>query len=117
MAALNREEALRLIKTGATTRVAEPSSAPRFAPGNRVVTKNLNPARHTRLPRYVRCKAGIIVKAHGAYALPDSNAIGTGRNEQMCYSVRFDAEELWGPQGRKGDCLFIEMFEDYLDPA
>ena len=117
MPALSREEALRLVATGATTRIDDPASAPRFGVGDRVITRNLNPTTHTRLPRYARRKTGTIAKVHGVYALPDSNAIGAGRNEQGCYSVRFDAQELWGTQGRVADCLFIDMWDDYLDPA
>ena len=117
MPALSREDALRLVGTGATTRVDDPASRPLFSVGDRVVTRNLNPPTHTRLPRYVRCKTGTVHKVHGVFALPDSNAAGTGRNEQGCYSVRFDSEELWGPQGHAGDCLFIDMWDDYLNPA
>jgi len=117
MPALSREEALGLIGTGATTRVDDPASRPRFSVGDRVVAGNPNPFTHTRLPRYARCKTGTITKVHGVFALPDSNALRAGRNEQGCYSVRFDAEELWGPQGRAGDCLFIDMWDAYLEPA
>ena len=35
----------------------------RSAPGQAVVTRNLNPPGHTRLPRYARGKAGIIARA------------------------------------------------------
>ena len=54
---------------------------------------------------------------HGVFALPDTNATGAGRNEQYCYSVSFDSTELWGPQGRPGDRLYIDLWDDYLDPA
>ncbi len=117
MPALSREEALKLVATGATTRVDDSASPPRFSVGDRVVTRNPNPLTHTRLPRYARCKAGTIAKVHGIFALPDSNALRAGQNEQGCYSVRFDATELWGQQGRAGDCLFIDMWDNYLDPA
>ncbi len=117
MPALSREEALKLVSTGATTRVDDPASPPRFSVSDRVITRNLNPVTHTRLPRYVRCKTGTIAKVHGAFALPDSNALRAGRKEQGCYSVRFGAEELWGQEGRAGDCLFIDMWDEYLDPA
>ncbi len=117
MPALSREDALKLVATGATTRVDDPASPPRFSVGDRVVTRNLNPRTHTRLPRYARCKTGMIAKVHGVFALPDSNALRAGRNEQGCYSVCFDARELWEQQGRAGDCLFIDMWDDYLDPA
>ncbi|MGC2591224.1 MAG: nitrile hydratase subunit beta, partial [Xanthobacteraceae bacterium] len=38
---------------------SRPAEAPaRFAPGDRVRTKNIHPATHTRLPRYARDKTG-----------------------------------------------------------
>ena len=49
--------------------------------------------------------------------MPDSNAIGAGRNAQYCYSVCFEATELWGAEGRAGDRLRIDLWDDYLDPA
>src|SRR5207248_138369 len=39
---------------------------PRFAPGDKVVTRNLNPQGHTRLPRYARARQGVIFTHHGA---------------------------------------------------
>ena len=40
---------------------ARPASAPaRFKPGDRVRTKNIHPATHTRLPRYARGRVGVI---------------------------------------------------------
>ena len=117
MTALTPQEALALLSIGATTRVAEPGFPPRFSIGDRVMARNINPVTHTRLPRYVRCKTGTISKVHGVFALPDTNATGAGRNEQHCYSVCFEASELWGPQGRAGDRLYIDLWDDYLDPA
>lgn len=117
MKALTPQEALQFLASGATSRLASPPNRAQFAVGARVRARNLNPKTHTRLPRYVRGRIGTIAAVHGAYALPDTNATGQGRNEQYCYSVRFEAAELWGPQGRSGDCLYIDLFNDYLDPA
>jgi nitrile hydratase len=49
---------------------------PRFAIGDRVVTRNLNPHGHTRLPRYARGNHGVITAHHGAHVFPDTNAHG-----------------------------------------
>ena len=117
MKALTAEAALNAIATGATSRIAEPGRPPQFAVGDRVRARNLNPKTHTRLPRYVRGREGTIAMVHGVFALPDTNAIGKGRNEQYCYSVSFDLAELWGPQGRSGDSLHIDLWDDYLDGA
>ncbi|MDX1487520.1 MAG: nitrile hydratase subunit beta [Acidiferrobacterales bacterium] len=117
MPAIDREGMLSILAKGATTKVANPQSEPRFIVGARVIARNLNPYSHTRLPRYVRGRKGTIAVVHGVFALPDSNAIGAGHNAQYCYSVCFEATELWGPQGRAGDCIYIDLWDDYLDPA
>jgi nitrile hydratase beta subunit len=74
------------------------SKAPRarFAKGARVRARNLNPGGHTRLPRYVRGKAGVIARDWGVFVFPDTNAHRAGTKPQHCYSVSFDARELWG---------------------
>src|ERR1700746_1943724 len=54
--------------------------APRFQVGQRVRARNINPVTHTRLPRYVRGKAGTIEHDRGVAALPDTNVYGRGEN-------------------------------------
>jgi hypothetical protein len=48
---------------------------------------------------------------------PDSNAQGLGEKPQHLYSVRFMARELWGDQGVAKDTVYIDMWDDYLEPA
>ena len=36
--------------------------------------RNINPIGHTRLPRYARGKVGAIVRDHGVFVFPDTNA-------------------------------------------
>ena len=88
----------------------------RYAKGDRVRARNLNPAGHTRLPRYVRGKAGIVARDWGVFAFPDTNAHHAGTKPQHCYSVLFDARELWGKSASSGERLYIDLWEDYLDP-
>jgi nitrile hydratase len=88
---------------------------PRFKPGDQVVARNLNPSGHTRLPRYVRGKRGVIDRVHGVFVYPDTNAHGNGEQPQPLYSVRFDAAELWGPTTPARDGLYIDLWEDYLE--
>lgn len=89
---------------------------PRFRPGDRVVAKNRHVKEHTRLPRYVRDKEGLIHRVHGVYTLPDTNAHGLGENPEIVYSVRFAARELWGDAAAANDNLYIDLWESYLDP-
>jgi len=88
---------------------------PRFAPGDRVMTRNLNPHGHTRLPRYARGKHGVIVRHYGGHVFPDSNALGLGENPQHLYSVRIPARELWGPDAEPNESIRIDLWESYLE--
>jgi nitrile hydratase beta subunit len=91
------------------------SSAPRFQPGQRVRARNLNPTGHTRLPRYVRGKAGTIDRAHGVFVFPDTNAHFLGERPQHLYAVRFEAQELWGAQATTSGAVYVDLWEEYLD--
>jgi len=95
-----------------------PSSAPpRFAEGDGVRTRNLNPATHTRLPRYARDKAGTVEANRGAHVYPDTVAIGAGEQPQWLYTVVFSARTLWGDDADPSISVSIEAFEPYLEPA
>jgi nitrile hydratase subunit beta len=91
--------------------------AARFAVGQRVRARNINPAHHTRLPRYARGKQGVIVRHHGIFIFPDTNAHFTGENPQHVYSVRFAATELWGSDASARDCVHMDLWDDYLELA
>jgi len=82
-----------------------------------VRTRNMNPAGHTRLPRYARGKVGAIGRDHGVYTFPDSNAHFGGQNRQHVYSVRFAARELWGESVSPRDSVHLDMWDDYLEHA
>ena len=100
------------------TRYDRPAPGPaRFAPGERVRTKVINPTTHTRLPRYARGKKGIVEAARGAFVFPDSNAHGADENPQWLYTVRFAAAELWGEGADKALEVSIDAWEPYLEPA
>src|SRR5205823_10607924 len=68
----------------------------KFQVGQRVRARNINPVGHTRLPRYARGKLGTVVRDHGVFVFPDTNAHFLGEKPQHVYSVRFAARELWG---------------------
>ena len=90
---------------------------PRFKPGDAVLARNVNPTGHTRLPRYARGKHGVVDRDHGVWVFPDAYAAGRGKKPQHCYSVRFAAGELWGPEASARNAIYIDLFEDYLEPA
>jgi nitrile hydratase len=90
---------------------------PAFAVGDRVRTLNINPAGHTRLPRYARAKTGTIGKVHGAHVFPDSNAAGAGEDPRWCYGVTFTGRELWGADADPTLAVSLDLWEPYLEPA
>jgi nitrile hydratase subunit beta len=97
---------------------SRPAQAPaRFKPGDRVRTKNIHPATHTRLPRYARGKAGVVEAIRGCHVFPDTVAIGQGENPQWLYTVLFDGRELWGESADPSLKVSIEAFEPYLAAA
>jgi nitrile hydratase len=89
----------------------------RFATGDRVMTRNMHPKGHTRLPRYARGKAGVVERVHGGYVFPDTNAHGRGENPQWLYTVRFTGGELWGEDADPALVVSIDAWESYLEPA
>jgi nitrile hydratase len=93
-----------------------PTQPALFAVGQRVRTRSDEPGHHTRLPRYVRGKIGVVHKVHGAHVFPDTNAHGQGESPQWLYNVAFDAAELWGPQAQRST-ISVDAFEPYLEPA
>lgn len=97
---------------------ARPASAPaRFAVGDTVRTRNINPTTHTRLPRYARDKRGTVEAIRGCHVFPDTVAIGQGENPQWLYTVVFSGRELWGEASDPSLTVSIEAFEPYLLPA
>ncbi len=89
----------------------------RFREGDEVRARNLNPAGHTRLPRYVRGRTGAVRRDWGVFTYPDTNAHHAGENPQHVYCVEFPARELWGKPARARERVFIDLWEDYLEPA
>ncbi|HEX4617743.1 MAG TPA: nitrile hydratase subunit beta [Stellaceae bacterium] len=93
------------------------NTPPRFAVGQAVRAKKINPTNHTRLPRYARGNVGLVDCIHGAHVFPDGNAHFRGEKPQHLYSVRFSARELWGEAAAERDTVYIDLWEDYLEPA
>ena len=113
---LTTERVGSMLRTGAAaSRTA--GLAPRFAPRQRVRARTINPEGHTRLPRYVRGRTGTVERDHGVYVFPDTNALFLGEKPQHVYSVRFAARELWGDQASPRDAVYLDLWDEYLEPA
>ncbi len=105
-----------VLRGGASARVDQ-DMAPKFKAGDSVLARNINPSGHTRIPRYVRGRRGIVDRDHGVFLFPDANAHGTGKAPQHCYSVRFEGGELWGPDAGPRDAVYVDLWDHYLEPA
>ncbi|WP_331253857.1 MULTISPECIES: SH3-like domain-containing protein [unclassified Modestobacter] len=84
-----------------------------FAPGDRVRTRSVDLAGHTRLPRYARGAVGVLVERAGRHPLADDRARGLTGPARSVWHVRFVAADLFGA----GDhTVTVELWEDYLTP-
>jgi len=92
---------------------------PRFRPDQRVRARNLHPRGHIRLPRYVRGKLGTVVREHGAFPLQetDENGQWLDYDPRHVYTVRFAARDLWGDRGSARDSVYVDIWENHLEPA
>jgi nitrile hydratase len=91
--------------------------APKFEVGAAVRARNIHPTGHTRVPRYVRGRCGVVAIDHGVFVFPDTHAAGEGDKPQHVYSVRFAARELWGPDASPRDSVYVDLWDDYLEAA
>jgi nitrile hydratase len=112
---LRVEQVRELLARGSPVTMAT-DTAPRFRPGDRVRAVNRHPAGHTREPRYVQGRAGVICEHHGAHVFPDLSAEGVKEGRHL-YSVRFEASELWGESAAGRGAVYVDLWEDYLEPA
>jgi nitrile hydratase beta subunit len=94
----------------------EIDAPPAYQAGDRIITRQLLPIHHTRLPAYARGKPGVIHAHHGAHIFADSSAQGKEQGQHI-YSVVFEARDLWVEAENKKDRVFLDLWESYLDPA
>lgn len=111
------EKLLGLLREGASTRMAT-DAPPKFKTGDVVEVRNEHPHGHTRAARYVRGRRGVVERVHDSFIFPDTNARREGEHPQHVYSVRFDAQELWGEHGAEpNEVVYFDLWERYLQPA
>jgi nitrile hydratase beta subunit len=99
--------------------VVRPAQQPaRYAVGQAVRARVMHPAGHTRLPAYVRGKSGVIARVHGVHVFADSHAQPDGAEApQWLYSVRFEAQQLWGEHAEPNSSVCVDAWASYLEPA
>jgi nitrile hydratase subunit beta len=91
--------------------------APSFAVGDAVRVRDVHFAGHTRCPRYVRGRQGVIVRVEPVVPIPELEA---HRNEKVLdptYGVRFDAVELWSDAAEANAPVHVDLYERYLEPV
>jgi nitrile hydratase len=112
---LTFDKAAEVLSRGSYERPA--TSPPVFTRGERVRTKNINPAGHTRLPRYARGHVGVVEHIRGCHVFPDSVTAGKGEDPHWLYTVVFTGPELWGADADPTVKVSIEAWEPYLEQA
>ena len=114
------------VRAGGPFPLARPAQTPRaadvaphkahFAVGARVRVRDVHPRGHTRAPRYVRGKGGVIVHVAPKFAFPDTSAHGLGHRDEHTYHVRFEASELWGSAAGGDEAVIVDLWASYLEP-
>jgi nitrile hydratase len=97
-------------------RLAEPGPSldrPRYDVGANVRVREWHPLGHTRAPRYVQGKPGVVVRYDGNYSVPDVEFHCDSKRTEPTYSVRFEAADVWGEHG---DPIHVDLWESYLEP-
>ena len=100
-----------------TGAVRDMSGEAAYKEGDLVRARWLHSLGHTRLPRYVRGHAGLVVSDNGNQHLPDIRAATGDVVMQRLYTVSFAARELWGEQANPNDTVCLDLWESYLEPA
>lgn len=85
----------------------------RFQPDDAVRTTRQDPPHHTRVPRYVRGAAGVVVEPQGTHPLPDDGVRGVVTLEPV-YTVRFAARELFGVGDHH---VTVDVWESHLQES
>ena len=93
----------------------EDRTAPSFSIGDHVRVRSLHPLGHTRAPRYVQGKRGVITRIDGAFNFPDVESHGGGHVLDPEYSVAFTARELWGDGATDDSVVHVDLSERYLE--
>ncbi|MCY3768715.1 MAG: nitrile hydratase subunit beta [Gammaproteobacteria bacterium] len=104
-----------ILSTGGPTQMqaARPAG---YRIGDRVRMGTRHPAHHTRLPGYIRGKAGEIIAHHGAHIFPDIHARSGEKVPEHLYTIEFNGSELWGdPPVERGLRVCVDVFEPYIN--
>jgi nitrile hydratase len=94
-----------------------PSERPRFAVGDVVAVRNIHPRGHTRVPRYVRGKRGVVLRVAPRFVFPDLAGHGMRAHREHTYHVEFAATDLWSDAAAGQESVIVDLWESYLEGA
>ena len=86
-----------------------------FDVGARVRTRGKRPAGHTRLPRYLADKPGVVVASLGSFPFSDERASGGPARSEPLLTVSFRAADVWSEGAPAGDEIRADLFAAYLE--
>ncbi|MGE3795007.1 MAG: nitrile hydratase subunit beta [Dehalococcoidia bacterium] len=94
----------------------ESDKIPRFKVGDIVRMSTDSPFGHSRRARYTRGKVAEVTAHHGSFIYPDSAGNGNGDAPEHLYTLRFTAQELWGPNtGDPNGVVYFDAWDPYLE--
>lgn len=94
---------------------ARHGETPLYKIGDTVCVRDIRPPGHTRVPRYCRGKRGYILHVAPPFTFPDDSAHGGPLRKEPTYHVEFDAADLWGDAGGRGETVVVDLWETYLE--
>jgi nitrile hydratase subunit beta len=92
-------------------------SSPRFGPGDPVRVRDAHPVGHTRAPRYVRGRRGVVARVSRAFEFPDLAGHALPAHLETTYHVEFTAGELWSDAAEPRASVVVDLWESYLEPS
>ncbi|MFC0576143.1 nitrile hydratase subunit beta [Paraburkholderia solisilvae] len=97
----------------------EADRAPRFAAGDTVRIADPEAVDHTRLPGYLRNKAGTIdIVYPGRFSYFVSTGVDGIGKPMPVYRIAFEAADIWGPgKSESSTTIYADLYEAYVRAA
>lgn len=92
-----------------------PPSPIRFAVGDAVRARVIQPTGHHRMPRYIRGKAGVITRVNPPEHFSDLRSDFLPAPLEVTYHVEFKMSDIWGEAAEPDGLLSLDLFDSYLE--
>jgi nitrile hydratase len=93
------------------------ASPARFSVGDLVRVRPTYFSGHTRCPAYVQGRRGVVVSIGPVAPIPEVEAHRNERVLDATYAIAFDARELWDEAAEPGVTVYVDLYDEYLEPA